>query len=543
MIDDYVDDMLAASDVQRCKDREQRRNELGPLDQRDEATIQQAIEVLAQAQILPDILVSNRLHIVIEKRIAEQDRILSAQLDLIMHHPDFQHLEASWRGLYFLVHEEIRSHEFANWESVKFRVINVSKKDLLKELERAVEFDQSGLFYRVHDNVYGTFEDPFCCLIGDYAFGRNPQDVSLLEYMSHIAAAAHAPFIASAAPEMFGLATFADIGLPRDLGRIFDGNEYSEWMRFRESEDSRYVALTLPHILLRSPYGIGEDEPLNAAFGYQEDVTGKDRGKYLWGNAAFALATRITEAYAEYGWLARIFSEKEGDPMQWSMSLESGGGLVRGLPTLMFKYGQEDLERQSPLEGWITDRREYELQKLGFIAPQVYNGHAVFLGSQSCQKPKQHDNPVASLNAILSSQIRYILCGSLLARNLLAMVRDWPLFEAPIPRDECEMWMNTWINQYVVAGPEMASLEQLAKRPLREARVEVRETQSGCYEAVLQLRPNFQSREFSASLRFVMMLPPGKLKKEEKELEQVHSEQGWEHLPSESRKRWWQFWK
>lgn len=544
MSNDQRDDELPMSNLQDGEIFEKRRYKL--LSSDDGAIIEQTTESFTQVDCTQEILGSNRLQTAIENRIADLDRILSAQLDLIMHHPDFQRLEASWRGLYFLVHEQDRSHDFAKWESVKFRVISVSMKDLRKEQDRSVQFDQSGLFYRIYENVFGGVEDPFSCLIGDYEFGQSPQDVSLLEFMSNIAAVAHAPFIASAAPEMFGLATFADIGQPRDLKQLFEGDEYLPWMRFRQSDASRYVALAIPHTLLRLPYCIREVDASNNAFGYQEDVSGKDRNKYLWGNAAYALATRITAAYAEHGWLAEIVSEKEGDPMLWSMSSELAGGLVHELPTVLLTDESESLERQSPLDGWITDRREFELSHLGFIAPQVYEGCVVFFGNQSCHKPKQYENPEASFNAIVSSQIRCVLCGSLFARSLLSLVRDASFLE-PVACDECESLLNCWINLYTIAGPEMASLERLAKHPLRVARVEVREAQGtpGCYDAILDVWLEFQFR-FSSDrpkLRFVVKLLPGKLKSEENESEQKQRKQPRERHLTDNRKCWWRFWK
>ena len=258
-----------------------------------------------------------------------------------MHAPEFQQLEASWRGLHYLVHQSETS------TMLKLRVLNVSKNDLLRDLERASEFDQSALFKKVYEEEYGMFGGaPFGALIGDYEFGRHPQDMALLEKISHVAAAAHAPFIAAASPQLFNLDSFTELGAPRDLAKIFDTVEYAKWKSFRESEDSRYVGLTLPHILMRLPYG-PETVPVEA-FNFKEDVDGKDHSKYLWGNAAYGFGARLTDAFAKYGWCAAIRGVE-------------GGGLVEGLPTHTFKTDEGEVALKCPTEIAITDRREKEL--------------------------------------------------------------------------------------------------------------------------------------------------------------------------------------
>ena len=424
--------------------------------------------------------------------VAEIDRLLSVQLNEIMHHPEFQQLEAAWRGLHYLVHQSETS------TMLKIRVLNCSKKDMLKDLERATEFDQSALFKKVYEDEYGLFGGaPYGALIGNYEFGKHPQDISLLERISNVAAAAHAPFISAANSNLFGLESFADLGKPRDMAKIFDTVEYAKWKSFRESEDSRYVGLTVPHILMRLPYG-SETVPVEA-FNFEEDVDGTDHNKYLWGNAAWAFGARLTDAFAKHGWCAAIRGVE-------------GGGLVEGLPTHTFKTDEGDVAMKCPTEIAITDRREKELNDLGFIALCHCKGtdYAAFFGAQSCQKPKLYDRDDANANARLSTMLQYILCTSRFAHYLKAMARD--KVGSFMERDECESWLNRWISNYCLDNPASAGPEMKAKFPLREARVVVRDVKGkpGCYEAVAHLRPHFQLDELSASLRLVAELPESK---------------------------------
>ncbi|HWS55034.1 MAG TPA: type VI secretion system contractile sheath large subunit, partial [Pyrinomonadaceae bacterium] len=284
----------------------------------------------------------------INKRIAEIDQLLTDQLNEIMHAPEFQKLEASWRGLHYLVSNTETS------TTLKLRLLNATKADILNDLERAVEFDQSVQFKQLYEEEYGTFGGhPYSVLVGDYEFGRHPQDLAWLEKMSSVAAAAHAPFIAAASPKLFDMDSFTELGNPRDLAKVFENTELVKWRSFRESEDSRYVALTLPHILLRLPYG-PDTRPVEE-FDFREEVDGRDHSKYLWGNAAYALAARITDAFAKHKWTAAIRGVE-------------GGGIVEGLPAHTFRTDEGDVALKCPTEIAITDRREKELNDLGFIA-------------------------------------------------------------------------------------------------------------------------------------------------------------------------------
>jgi type VI secretion system protein ImpC len=424
----------------------------------------------------------------INARIAQIDEFLSAQLNEIMHHPDFQRLEATWRGLFYLLSNTETS------TSLKIKVFNVNKKDLLKDLQKASEFDQSALFKKVYEEEFGVFGGaPFGALIGDYEFGKGGQDMELLEKIASVAAAAHAPFITGTSPEMFNLDSFTELDQPRDLAKIFDTTEYAKWKSFRQSEDSRYVALTVPRVLIRQPYGM-QTVPVEA-FNYEEQVDGTNHSKYLWANAAWALGARITQSFALYGWTATI------------RGVESGG-LVEGLPVHNFRTESGDLAMKCPTEVPISDRREKELADLGFV-PLVHQkgtDKACFFSVQSAQKPKAYDTPSATANARISAQLPYIFAVSRFAHYLKAIMRD--KIGGFASRGEVEAFLNRWISNYVVSN-DSAGFTLKAQCPLREARVDVSEIpgKPGCYRAVAFLRPHFQLDELTMSLRLVAELP------------------------------------
>src|SRR5215475_229573 len=458
-------------------------------DEDQRAQSRQQIATLVEEVMQGTITVSKDIEAMINARIADIDELLSRQLNEIMHYPDLQKLEGSWRGLHYLVQQSETSTQ------LKLRVLNVSKRDLLRDLERAVEFDQSALFKKVYEDEYGTFGGaPISAMIGDYEFSRHPQDMSLLEKVSQVAAAAHAPFIAAASPLMFNLDSYTDLGLPRDLAKIFDTVEYAKWKSFRESEDSRYVGLTLPRVLTRLPYG--PDTVPVEGFNFKEDVDGTDHSKYLWSNAAYTLGTRLTDAFAKYGWTVAIRGVE-------------GGGLVEGLPTHTFATDDGDVALKCPTEIAITDRREKELSDLGFI-PLVHckgRDYAAFFAVQSCQKAKKYDTDAANANARLSTQLQYILATSRFAHYLKVIMRD--KLGSFMTRADCESYLNRWINNYVV-DPKNVGQAEKARRPLSEARVDVREIpgKPGCYRAVAFLKPHFQLDELTVSLRLVADLPP-----------------------------------
>ena len=424
----------------------------------------------------------------IKARIAQLDALISKQLNEVMHAPEFQKLEGTWRGLHYLVHQSETS------TLLKVKAFNVSKKDLLKDLERAPEFDQSAMFKKIYEEEYGVFGgSPFGMMIGDYEFGNQPQDISLLEKMSQVAAAAHAPFISGASPQMFNLSSYTQLGDPRDLAKIFDSVEYAKWKGFRESEDARYVGLCMPRVLMRLPYG-SANVPVES-FNFEEDVDGKNHEKYLWSNAAYAFGARVTDAFAKYSWCTAIRGVE-------------GGGLVEGLPTHTFRTDEGDVALKCPTEIAITDRREKELADLGFI-PLVHckgRDYAAFFSVQSANKPRKFDTDFANANARLSAQLQYLFATSRFAHYLKAMMRD--KIGSFMSRQNCQDFLNRWIANYVLLDDD-AGQTQKAKYPLREARIEVEDIpgKPGAYRAICFMKPHFQLDEIDVSLRLVADLP------------------------------------
>jgi type VI secretion system protein ImpC len=473
--------------------------ELGLLDQivsegkvgKDAAAKERGKDMIKQfvSEVLAgSITMSRDTEVMINSRIAQIDHLLSLQLNEIMHAPEFQKLEATWRGLRYVLSQSETS------ETLKVKILNVSKKDLLRDLQRAPEFDQSALFKKVYEEEFGVFGGaPFGTIVGDYEFDKSGQDIELLEKIAQVAAAAHAPFMSAASPEMLNLESYTQLDQPRDLAKVFDTTEYAKWKAFRNSEDSRYVALTLPHIMLREPYG-SATVPIDA-FQYEEHVDGTDHSKYLWGNAAWAMAANVNKAFASYGWCACI------------RGVESGG-MVEGLPVHNFKTDSGDVAMKCPTETPITDRREKELADLGFV-PLVHQkgtANACFFSVQSAQKPKVYSTDAATANARLSAQVPYLFAVSRFAHYLKAMMRD--KIGGYMSRTEAEKFLNTWIMNYVV-GNDDAPASVKAKRPLKEARVDVVEVpgKPGAYRAVAFLRPHFQLDELTMSMRLVADLP------------------------------------
>src|SRR5213593_4223887 len=458
-------------------------------DPANRALARDIIGELAKQVLEGEITISKNTEAMINARIAAIDALLSKQLNEVIHAPEFQKLEASWRGLNYLVMQSETS------TMLKIRVMNATKTELVKDLEKAVEFDQSALFKKVYEEEYGMFGGaPFGALIGDYEFSKHPQDIALLEKISNVAAAAHAPFISAANPELLNLESYNQLDQPRDLAKIFDTMEYAKWKSFRESEDSRYVGLCLPHILMRLPYG--EATAPVEAVRFEEDVDGKQHQKYLWGNAAYAFATRLTDAFAKFSWCAAIRGVE-------------GGGLVEGLPAHTFKTDDGDIALKCRTEIAITDRREKELSDLGFI-PLVHckgTDYAAFFGAQSCQKAKKYDSDAANANARLSTQLQYIFAVSRFAHYLKHMMRD--KVGSFMSRSDCERFLNKWIMNYVTAD-DNASPSVKAQYPLRDARIDVAEIpgKPGCYRAIAFLKPHFQLDELTVSLRLVADLPP-----------------------------------
>jgi type VI secretion system protein ImpC len=432
--------------------------------------------------------VGGSIYALMNELLAGIDARLSKQVNAILHHPDMQKLEGTWRGLHYLV---------SNTETgtmLKLRVLNVTKDEVKKDLKTASEFDQSALFKKVYEEEYGTFGgSPYSLLLADYEFGRHPEnDFELLENLSKVAAAAHAPVITAASPRLFDMDSFTELGNPRDLAKLFESTELAKWTSFRASEDSRYVTMALPRILLRLPYG--KDTLPVEAFAMEEEI--RQHSDYCWGNASYALGLRITTAFAKYRWCAAI------------RGLE-GGGKVSGLPAHSFQTDEGDKVLKCPTELAITDRREKELDGLGFVSLCHCKGtdFAVFFGGQTTQKPKVYDTPQASANSALSARLPYILAAARFAHYLKVICRDKVgSFQTA---GTLALYLNRWINAYVLAIDD-AGQELKAQYPLREARVDVFDVpgKPGAYRAVAFLRPHFQLEELTTSIRLVAALPP-----------------------------------
>lgn len=426
----------------------------------------------------------------IAERIAAIDKLLSRQINELMHDPAFQSLESTWRGL----HRLIKSGEGA--VDLKIKVLPVNKTELLKDFERSSGFDQSALFKLIYEEEFGTLGGvPFGVLVTDFTFGRGSQDLRLLDELSHVAASAHAPLLAAPSPHLFDMESFVGLSAPRDLSKIFESGELASWRSFRESEDSRYVVMTLPRMLMRLPYG-PETVPVEE-FLFEENCSGDAHSNYLWGSAAWALSERIVAAYAEYGWCAAIRGVE-------------GGGKVDNLPMHFYKSMSGDVVAKCPTETAITDRREKELSDLGFV-PLCYakgSDYAVFFGGQTAHRPASYTTELARANARLASMLPYILAASRFAHYLKSIMRDKVgSFQS---RSSVEKYLNQWITRYVTVDDE-ASPDVKSSFPLREALVQVFEMadRPGAYSSIVFLRPHFQLEELTASIRLVADLPDG----------------------------------
>ena len=430
-------------------------------------------------------LVKKDTEATINAQIAQIDRLLSRQLDEILHHADFKALEGSWRGLRYLLDRS------ETGSMLKIKVLNATKRELLKDFQKASEFDQSTLFKKIYTEGFGTYgAPPYGALVGDFEFNiRNPEDVELLEHFAGTAAAAHCPFLSAAHAGSFELNDFTQLGDVRDVSTAFSSTEFIKWKSFRESEDSRYVGLAMPHMLLRLPYGNSTkrvDE-----FDYEEGVDGSSHERYLWGNAAYALASKLTDAFANYEFCSAIRGPE-------------GGGKVEGLDVHNFRTWDGDLAAKCPVELQIDDRREKELADQGFI-PLVHCQHtdyAAFFSVQSCQKPKLWNTDSANMSARLSAQLPYLFATCRFAHYLKVMVRD--KIGSMISKAELQTFLRNWIADYVL-NMDNATQEAKAKRPLRAAEIEVEEdpAKPGVYRTIMLLTPHLQIDEVNVSLRLV----------------------------------------
>jgi type VI secretion system protein ImpC len=468
--------------------------EFKPKSDQAKESVENAVRTLAEQALQNTTLISKDVIKSIESMIAALDQKLSQQLNQIMHHPDFQQLESAWRGLHYLVNNTETD------EMLKIRVLNIAKKDLHKTLKKfkGTAWDQSPIFKKMYEEEYGQFGgEPYGCLVGDYHFDHSPVDVELLQEMSKVSAAAHCPFIAGAAPTAMQMDSWQELANPRDLTKIFQTPEYAAWRSLRESEDSRYLGLAMPRFLARRPYGAKSD-PVDE-FDFEEDVEGADHNKYTWANAAYAMATNINRAFKLYGWCTRI------------RGIESGGA-VENLPTHTFPTDDGGVDMKCPTEIAISDRREAELAKNGFM-PLIHKKNtdfAAFIGAQSLQKPAEYDDPDATANANLSARLPYLFATCRFAHYLKCMVRD--KIGSFKERSDMQYWLNSWIMNYVVSNPESAGEETKAKKPLSAAEVVVEEVEGnpGYYTSKFFLRPHYQLEGLTVSLRLVSKLPSGK---------------------------------
>jgi type VI secretion system protein ImpC len=456
---------------------------------------EELLRTLTEQALEGTVSYSKNLNLSISEAIKQIDAKISKQLAAVMHHPKFKQLEGSWRGLHYLVMNTETS------ASLKLRVINWSKRELFRDMSRATEFDQSQLFKKIYESEFGTpGGQPYGALIGDYEFTNHPEDIDTLRLVSNVAAAAFAPFIAAASPRLLGLDSYRELSAPRDMEKIFDSLEYTKWNAYRETEDSRFVTLVLPRVLARLPYG--ERTTKVDEFDYEEapiDEAGVARrmphDDYCWMNAAYAMGARLTDAFARNGWCTAIRGAENG-------------GKVENLPCHIFTSDDGDIDLQCPTEIGITDRREAELSKLGFLAVSHYKGtdYAVFFGAQTNQKPKKYDRPDATANAAISARLPYMMASSRIAHYLKIIARDkiGSFKEA----SDVGAWLKRWIEQYTNSNPS-PSEEAKAKYPLREARIQVEEIpgKPGSYHAVAHMRPWLQMEELTTSLRMVARIP------------------------------------
>jgi len=427
--------------------------------------------------------------------IAAIDQVVSKQLSAVMHHPDFQKLEGTWRGLNYLVMNSETSAQ------LKLKVLNCSKRELFKDLDKAVEFDQSQMFKKMYESEFGTpGGEPYGALIGDFEFTNHPEDIDLLGKMSNVSAAAFCPFVSAADPKLFAFDDWTELTKPRDLEKIFDAIEYTKWRSFRDSEDSRFVTLTMPRTLARLPYGentkpVEEFDFEEVQLGDAKQAVSVPHQKYCWMNSSYVMGARLTDAFAKYGWCTAIRGAE-------------GGGKVEGLPAHVFQSDDGDADLKCPTEVGITDRREAEMSKLGFLPLCHYKNtdYAVFFGAQTTQKPKKYDRPAATANAAISARLPYIMATSRFAHYLKVIARD--KIGSFMEVEDCQAWLDRWIHNYVSADSK-PSQDAKARYPLREAKVEVKEVPGapGSYNAVAWMRPWLQLEELTTSLRMVARIP------------------------------------
>jgi type VI secretion system protein ImpC len=470
------------------------RQEFKPKSDRAEQAVEKAVQTLAEQVLADSTLVSDDAIKSIEAIIARIDEKLSEQINLILHHDNYQQLESAWRGLHYLVNNTETD------SMLKIRVLNISKKDLAKTLKKfkGTAWDQSPIFKKLYEEEYGQFGgEPYGCLVGDYYFDHSPPDVELLGEIARVAAAAHSPFITGVSPSSLQMDSWQELANPRDLTKIFQTPEYAAWRSLRTSEDSRYVGLAMPRFLGRLPYG-AKTNPVEE-FAFEEDTEQADHGRYTWSNAAYAMAVNINRSFKLYGWCSRI------------RGIESGGA-VEGLPTHTFPTDDGGVAMKCPTEIAISDRREAELAANGFM-PLIHKKNtdfAAFIGAQSLHQPAQYDDPDATANANLGARLPYLFATCRFAHYLKCIVRD--KVGSFKEKDDMAVWLNNWIGQYVLQNPATATEAEKARQPLAGAEVVVEEIEGnpGYYSSKFFLRPHYQLEGLTVSLRLVSKLPSGK---------------------------------
>lgn len=468
--------------------------EFKPKTERAKEAVETAVTTLAEYVMKGVPIISEDAIQTIQSIIAEIDKKLTTQVNAIIHHPDFQKLESAWRGLQYLVNNTETD------EMLKIRVLNISKKELGKELKKfpGIAFDQSPLFKKIYEAEYGQLGgEPFGCFVADYYFDHSAPDVQLLTDVSKICAAAHVPFIAAAAPTVMQMDSWGELANPRDLTKIFQTPEYAAWKSLRESPDSRYLGLAMPRFLGRIPYG-AKTSPVDE-FDFEEDTEGADSSKYTWCNSAYAMAVNINRSFKLYGWCSRI------------RGVESGGA-VEGLPVHSFPTDDGGVDMKCPTEIAISDRREAELAKNGFM-PLIHRKNsdfAAFIGAQSLQKPAEYDDPDATANANLAARLPYLFACCRFAHFLKCIVRD--KIGSFKERSDMQRWLQSWIMKYVDPNPAMSSETDKARKPLAAAEVVVEEVEGnpGYYTSKFFLRPHYQLEGLTVSLRLVSKLPSTK---------------------------------
>ena len=468
--------------------------EFKPKSERAKEEVEHAVQTLAEFVLKDASIVSDDALNSIQAIIAKIDQKLTEQVNLIIHHKDFQQLESAWRGLHYLVNNTETD------EQLKIRVMNISKNELGKTLKKfkGTAWDQSPLFKKLYEEEFGQFGgEPFGCLVGDYHFDHSPQDVELLGQIAQISAASHSPFITGLAPTTLQMDSWSELANPRDLTKIFSTPEYAAWRSLRESEDSKYLGLAMPRFLSRLPYGAATD-PVDE-FDFEEDTEAADSSKYTWSNAAYAMATNINRSFKLYGWCSRI------------RGIESGGA-VEGLPVHTFPTDDGGVDMKCPTEIAISDRREAELAKSGFM-PLIHKKNsdfAAFIGAQSLHKPAEYDDPDATANANLAARLPYLFSTCRFAHYLKCIVRD--KIGSFKERDDMEKWLNRWISNYVLQNPALATEADKARRPLSAAEVVVEEVEGnpGYYQSKFFLRPHYQLEGLTVSLRLTSRLPSQK---------------------------------